>query len=242
MRRARRRRPAGRAPSAGVLLGSSSPAPPSSRGSCTPSGLGALAGARRRHRRRRPRRARGVPARRAAPGPCGAVEAAAPHRPLAAVPAPGGRTRGRRGGAVDDGRGARGSTGAPGADRRGTGSHERGTDDPTAMPVTQRFTDTVPASVATTLHQAGRRRPAGDDPGVGPRRRTRRLDAEQDWRGTSRDRLLAGSLDGELPPRRQTLTVVSATGYRRRLPLRDAGSLLLGDVGWVGRRSPPGAA
>ncbi|MCU1671000.1 MAG: oxidoreductase molybdopterin binding protein, partial [Blastococcus sp.] len=41
--------------------------------------------------------------------------------------------------------------GAPGAERRGTGSLEHGTDDPTAMPVTQWFTDTVPARIGDAI-------------------------------------------------------------------------------------------
>jgi DMSO/TMAO reductase YedYZ molybdopterin-dependent catalytic subunit len=50
--------------------------------------------------------------------------------------------------------------------------------------------------------------------------------AEQDWRGTSLRRLLTDSLDGDLP-RDGSVDVVSRTGYRRRLPLRDAEHLLL---------------
>jgi uncharacterized membrane protein YhaH (DUF805 family) len=122
-------------------------------------------------------------------------------------------------------------TGAPGARRRGTGSHERGSGDPDAMPVTQWFTDAVPADGdgAVDLVAGGRT----------TRLRRRDLDrgetveavldctggwfAVQEWRGVRLDRLLAG-LD---LPDGGSVDVVSVTGYRRRLPLADAGSLLL---------------
>jgi Oxidoreductase molybdopterin binding domain len=123
-------------------------------------------------------------------------------------------------------------TGAPGADRRGTGSLELGTDDPTAMPVTQWFTDTVPNATHTAITVAAgetRRRVEVTqlDRGDGVRAVldcTGGWYAVQDWAGVRLDRLLddvgvdlsGGSVD-----------VVSRTGYRRRLPLRDAPSLLL---------------
>lgn len=121
--------------------------------------------------------------------------------------------------------------GAPGAERRGTGSVERGTGDPAAMPVTQWFTDTVPTESGRTVELVA----------VGGRTRLRAADldrgdtatavldctggwyAEQQWRGVRLDRLLAG-LD---LPGGGSVDVVSVTGYRRRLPLADAGSLLL---------------
>jgi uncharacterized membrane protein YhaH (DUF805 family) len=121
--------------------------------------------------------------------------------------------------------------GAPGGRRRETGSHERGSGDPSAMPVTQWFTDTVPDDAAGALELV-----AG---GRTTRLRTRDLDrddtltavldctggwyAEQEWRGVRLDRLLA---DVDLPEG-GSVDVVSVTGYRRRLPLADAGSLLL---------------
>ncbi|SDD11000.1 Oxidoreductase molybdopterin binding domain-containing protein [Geodermatophilus telluris] len=125
--------------------------------------------------------------------------------------------------------------GAPGARRLGTGSHERGSGDPAAMPVTQWFTDTVPADAGsdpddTVELVAGSRttrlRAADLDRGD---RVTAVLDctggwyAEQQWRGVRLDRLLAG-LD---LPDGGSVDVVAVSGYRRRLPLRDAGSLLL---------------
>jgi Oxidoreductase molybdopterin binding domain len=128
-------------------------------------------------------------------------------------------------------------TGAPGADRRGTGSLERGTDDPAAMPVTQWFTDTVPDDVAdaVTVLVGGREtRIDVRDLDRGDRVRAA-LDctggwyAVQDWSGVRLDRLLAdftADLGADLPDG-GSVDVVSRTGYRRRLPLRDAGHLLL---------------
>ncbi|MGY1813229.1 molybdopterin-dependent oxidoreductase [Blastococcus sp. SYSU D00820] len=124
-------------------------------------------------------------------------------------------------------------TGAPGGQRRATGSHERGTDDPSAMPVTQWVADEVPSSAAATLTlvAGGRtRRLSAEDLDRGDTLRAL-LDctggwyAEQDWRGVRLDRLLA-ELPGGLPAD-GSVDVVSRTGYRRRLPLSDAGSLLL---------------
>src|SRR3954451_6548373 len=122
-------------------------------------------------------------------------------------------------------------TGAPGARRRGTGSHGRASGAPAAMPVTQWFTDAVPADDGGILELV-----AG---GRTTRLRRRDLDrgdtveavldctggwyAVQEWRGVRLDRLLAG-LD---LPGGGSVDVVSVTGYRRRLPLTDAGSLLL---------------
>ncbi len=121
-------------------------------------------------------------------------------------------------------------TGAPGGRRRATGSHERGSGDPAAMPVTQWFTDTVPDDVGALELVAG---------GRTVRLRARDLDrgdtltavldctggwfAEQEWRGVRLHRLL----DGVDLPDGGSVDVVSVTGYRRRLPLSDAGSLLL---------------
>ena len=125
-------------------------------------------------------------------------------------------------------------TGAPGADRRGTGSLEMGTDDPTAMPVTQWFTDTVPEHTgdALTLVAAGRERRLGvRDLDRGDTVRAA-LDctggwfAVQDWSGVRLDRLLDEALGTDLPAD-GSVDVVSRTGYRRRLPLRDASYLLL---------------
>jgi DMSO/TMAO reductase YedYZ molybdopterin-dependent catalytic subunit len=98
------------------------------------------------------------------------------------------------------------------------------------MPVTQWFTDTVPDDVGALELVAG---------GRTVRLRARDLDrgdtltavldctggwfAEQEWRGVRLDRLLAGAG----LPEGGSVDVVSVTGYRRRLPLADAASLLL---------------
>jgi DMSO/TMAO reductase YedYZ molybdopterin-dependent catalytic subunit len=132
--------------------------------------------------------------------------------------------------------GALAITGAPGAERRGTGSLERGTDDPAAMPVTQWFTDTVPEDGhdAITVVVGGRRTPidiADLDRGDQVRAAldcTGGWYAVQDWAGVRLDRLL-DAIAGELPAD-GSVDVVSRTGYRRRLPLRDAKHLLLATV------------
>jgi DMSO/TMAO reductase YedYZ molybdopterin-dependent catalytic subunit len=121
----------------------------------------------------------------------------------------------------------------PGAGRRGTGSYEAGSGRPAQMPVTQWFTDSVPAvqeraHVLTVL-----------EPGRPPRRVAYAdllaaadstveavLDctggwwAVQEWRGVRLDRLL-GEHDG------RSIVVRSVTGYSRRFPVEDAATLLL---------------
>ncbi len=136
-------------------------------------------------------------------------------------------------------------TGAPGAQRRATGSFERGTDEPAAMPVTQWISDAVPGSPAAVLVLAapGRRVrvPVADlDRGDVVRAAldcTGGWYAVQDWRGVRLDRLLA-SLDRELPDG-GSVDVVSVTGFRRRLPLSEAGGLLLATHA-AGRPLSPG--
>ena len=143
--------------------------------------LSMLADPRRRRRLRGP--APGGPRLGTAPAP-------PPHRPLppdrAARPAAWRRVPPRSG---PPGEGVLRLTGAPGADRRGTGSLERGTDDPTAMPVTQWFTDTVPERTRRRDHRRRRRSarpgsrsatstaatasaPSSTAPAAGTRRRT----------------------------------------------------------------------
>ena len=125
-------------------------------------------------------------------------------------------------------------TGAPGGDRRATGSFERGTDDPAAMPVTQWISDVVPADAASSLELVGAGRrvrvPVVDlDRGDAVRAVldcTGGWYAAQDWRGVRLDRLLASHLGADLPAD-GSVDVVSVTGFRRRLPLHAAGTLLL---------------
>ncbi|MEI4270966.1 molybdopterin-dependent oxidoreductase [Klenkia sp. LSe6-5] len=125
-------------------------------------------------------------------------------------------------------------TGAPGARRSGTGSYERGTDDPAAMPVTQWASDTVPEDPPAQVRLAG----GGQEVVVRARDLDRgdevraRLDctggwyADQQWRGTTLQRLVDEQLGGAGPDA-QCIQVTSVTGFSRRIPLRDAGHTLL---------------
>ncbi|MDQ3989714.1 MAG: molybdopterin-dependent oxidoreductase, partial [Actinomycetota bacterium] len=99
--------------------------------------------------------------------------------------------------------------------------------DPSAMPVTQWFTDPVLQLDPSRwrLQVAGRRLAldelrAGNDVLRATLDCTNGWYAEQEWRGVRLDRLLGDS-------RGRSIDVVSATGYSRRLPLRDASHLLL---------------
>jgi DMSO/TMAO reductase YedYZ molybdopterin-dependent catalytic subunit len=113
------------------------------------------------------------------------------------------------------------------------------------MPVTQWISDEVPDSPAAVLVLAapGRRvRVPVTDLDRGDVVRAA-LDctggwyAVQDWRGVRLDRLLA-FLDRELPDG-GSVDVVSVTGFRRRLPLSEAGGLLLATHA-AGRPLSPG--
>jgi Oxidoreductase molybdopterin binding domain len=123
----------------------------------------------------------------------------------------------------------------PGADRRSTGSHERGTDDPVRMPVTQWLRDSVPTIDPATFRLevvAGDRAVDVELPDLdGPDAVRAVLDctggwyAGQNWRGVRVDHLLEDAV-GPLS-RGRSVDVVSVSGYRRRLPLSDAPGLLL---------------
>lgn len=128
------------------------------------------------------------------------------------------------------------ATGTPGADRRGTGSLERGTDEPTAMPVTQWATDTVPQTRAGTLDvvAGGRREPTpvrdldGQDTVRALLDCTGGWYAVQDWSGTTLERLFTDRFGADvLADPGHSIEVTSVTGYRRRIPVRDAGTTLL---------------
>ena len=119
-----------------------------------------------------------------------------------------------------------GAIGWPGGERRFTGSHERGSGNPAAMPVTQWFTDTVPrldrAEVTVDGHVLG-----PDDLAALPLEIIEAtLDctggwyATQEWRGVRLDRLL-GEVKGA------SIGVRSVTGYGRRFPAGDADRLWL---------------
>jgi hypothetical protein len=123
--------------------------------------------------------------------------------------------------------------GLPGARRRATGSYEIGSGVPSAMPVTQWFTDGVPV-VDLAAYELLVSRPGGP---------TRRLSygellamtgtttaalldctggwwADQTWRGIRLDTLLGTPTHG-------SISVHSVTGYTRRFAPEEASSLLL---------------
>jgi DMSO/TMAO reductase YedYZ molybdopterin-dependent catalytic subunit len=122
-------------------------------------------------------------------------------------------------------------TNAPGAHRRFTGSYETGSHLPDAMPVTQWLNDRVPVIERATWRLQVT---------TGSQRRAWRLEelegfddraravldctggwwAQQEWEGVLLRRLL-GDASG------RSIAVTSVSGYRRRLPLRDADTLLL---------------
>jgi hypothetical protein len=122
--------------------------------------------------------------------------------------------------------------GTPGARRRVTGSHERGSGDPQAMPVTQWLFDRVPAT-----DPSGWRLQVGGPAGEEGTRAVEELAAgdtvravldctggwyaEQEWEGIRLDRLL-----GPTGTARSVL-VRSVTGYSRRFPVTDVDRLWL---------------
>jgi DMSO/TMAO reductase YedYZ molybdopterin-dependent catalytic subunit len=117
----------------------------------------------------------------------------------------------------------------PGRQRRPTGSFEIGSGDPDAMPVTQWFTDTVPALVPASWEVGLNldRIPyselaAGRDTVRAALDCTGGWYAEQEWRGVVLSRLLR-----RVPTGARSIDVISSTGYRRRLPLADLDDLLL---------------
>jgi hypothetical protein len=111
---------------------------------------------------------------------------------------------------------------APGADRRHTGSHERGSFDPSAMPVTSWLDDTPPSITPDEwrLDVAGNIYTLDRLAGLPQSRLVATLDctsgwySEQAWRGVRLDHLLAAA-DWE------SFEVRSATGYTRRYPIED---------------------
>jgi DMSO/TMAO reductase YedYZ molybdopterin-dependent catalytic subunit len=123
-------------------------------------------------------------------------------------------------------------TALPGARRRFTGSYERGSFDPPAMPNTIWLNDTAPTIEAATwrltvVDAAGTRELAlGDLAGRAVTRRvlldcTSGWYAEQDWTGVPvRDLIVA-------PGAARSLLVRSRTGYWVRLPVDDLDHLLL---------------
>ncbi len=120
----------------------------------------------------------------------------------------------------------------PGADRRATGSYERGAFQPAAMPVTQWLDDDVPAVDVSewrlvVVGEGGEERHWRYDELAGFDDRVRAtLDctggwwAVQDWEGVRLSRLLP-------PGSGRSVVVRSRTGYARRLPVSDARHLLV---------------
>ena len=119
-----------------------------------------------------------------------------------------------------------GALGWPGGERRFTGSHERGSGNPAAMPVTQWFTDTVPRLDRMELTVADRRL-GPDELALLPMETVEAtLDctggwySTQQWKGVRLDRLL-GKVDSA------GVEVRSVTGYGRRFPSEDADRIWL---------------
>jgi hypothetical protein len=124
-------------------------------------------------------------------------------------------------------------TGLPGADRRSTGSYDRGSFDPTSMPVTQWLDDAPPTIepaawrlvVRSSTHERTWTHEELAGSATDHVRAT--LDctggwyATQDWSGVRLDRLLEA--DGDA----RSFVVVSATGFARRFPVSDAPAMLL---------------
>lgn len=130
--------------------------------------------------------------------------------------------------------------GWPGGGRRFTGSHERGSGDPAAMPVTQWLDDTVQEldvaawslSVAGASYTLAELRALPQETVDATLDCTSEWYARQSWSGIRLDRLLD-------PGDARSIEVRSVTGYPVRLPVRDLGRVWLAlDVG--GRPLSPG--
>jgi DMSO/TMAO reductase YedYZ molybdopterin-dependent catalytic subunit len=128
------------------------------------------------------------------------------------------------------------AAGLPGGVRSPSGSTERGSLDPARMPVTQWFTDSVPSQVPTDWRLeliAGEQQRSFsyaellrlvDDEVTATLDCTGGWYAQQRWRGVRLERLVAA-----LAPTAawRSIDVISATGYRRRLPREDQARTLL---------------
>ena len=136
--------------------------------------------------------------------------------------------------------GAVGAAGLPGASRRFTGSHERGSFDPASMPVTSWINDTAPTRGAVagltietpngTTGWALEDLAAFDDAVTATLDCTGGWHATQDWSGVRLERLLDRS--------GSSVRVVSATGYERRFAMGDVGDLLLASHAGAAPLSP----
>jgi DMSO/TMAO reductase YedYZ molybdopterin-dependent catalytic subunit len=111
---------------------------------------------------------------------------------------------------------------APGVDRRFTGMHERGSNDPRGLPTTSWLDDRVPDIDAGgwSVEVAGRSSSLGDLEAMAQDVFPAVLDctggwhSEQEWTGVRLDRLVDGR-------GHRSFVVWSATGYARRFPIRD---------------------
>lgn len=122
--------------------------------------------------------------------------------------------------------------GLPGAGRRFTGSYERGSFDPAAMPTMSWLVDPVPDIDPdqwrlTVVDGVGRYQLRLEELAASGARMRATLDctsgwyAQQDWSGVPVRSLLRGT------GRARSLLVHSATGYWIRLPVSDVGRLML---------------
>jgi len=120
------------------------------------------------------------------------------------------------------------AAGWPGGSRRFTGSHERGSGDPAAMPVTQWLDDTVQhldestwrLTVAGAVYTLAELRALPQETVDATLDCTSEWYARQSWRGVRLDRLIdAGDA--------RSIEVRSVTGYPVRLPVRDLGRVWL---------------
>jgi hypothetical protein len=124
------------------------------------------------------------------------------------------------------------ATGLPGSQRRGTGSYERASFDPEAMPVTQ-WLDDQPLEIDPASWRLSVRTSHGastwsyDELAASSDHVRATVDctggwfSTQDWSGVRLDRLVAGDHEA------RSFVVVSSTGYGRRFPIADAASMLL---------------
>lgn len=122
--------------------------------------------------------------------------------------------------------------GLRGADRRATGSYERGSFEPAEMPVTQ-WLDDSPPSIDASAWRFEVRTPSGlrtwtygdvlafDDRVRATLDCTGGWFAHQDWCGVRLDRLI-GDMEGV-----QSVVAVSSTGFNRRFPISDVREMLL---------------
>jgi hypothetical protein len=133
-----------------------------------------------------------------------------------------------------------GLTSSAGADRRFSGSFERGSFDPEMMPVTQWLNDSIPAiDVEEYVLQVGDREISYEELVRETDKVRAILDctggwfSEQEWTGVWLEKLL------DVTDQDRSVAVLSATGYQRLFPASDLGNLFLA-TGVGGRPLSPG--